>query len=108
MDARCEDEKQKVSSTSLVVNFLSVFIYRCLYCQISWTRALRQIVINCYKYHGREDLLPTFSEEDEAKTIVNNVASQSIVTSVLKFNPKSSSIEARNSPDAQEQQLTQV
>lgn len=83
-----------------------------MYYQISWTRALRQIVINCYKYHGREDLLPTFSEEDEAKTIVNNVASQSIVTSVLKFNPKAASIEARNSPDAQEQQqqqqLTQV
>lgn len=76
--------------------------------QISWTRALRQIVINCYKYHGREDLLPTFNEEDEGKPIVNNVASQSIVTSVLKFNPKSSNIDTRNSPDAQEQQLTQV
>lgn len=43
MDARTEDEKQK----------------------ISWTHALRKIVINCYKYHGREDLLPAFSEEDE-------------------------------------------
>ncbi|CAG9796281.1 unnamed protein product [Diatraea saccharalis] len=43
MDARSEDEKQKMS----------------------WTHALRQIVINCYKYHGREDLLPAFTEEDE-------------------------------------------
>lgn len=43
MDARSEEEKQK----------------------ISWTHALRKIVINCYKYHGREDLLPAFSEEDE-------------------------------------------
>lgn len=43
MDARSEDEKQK----------------------ISWTHALRQIVVNCYKYHGREDLLPAFTEEDE-------------------------------------------
>lgn len=43
MDARSEEEKHK----------------------ISWTHALRQIVINCYKYHGREDLLPAFSEEDE-------------------------------------------
>ncbi|XP_063242799.1 DNA-binding protein Ewg-like isoform X4 [Bacillus rossius redtenbacheri] len=43
MDARTEEEKQK----------------------ISWTHALRQIVINCYKYHGREDLLPAFSEDDE-------------------------------------------
>lgn len=43
MDARTEEEKQK----------------------ISWTHALRKIVINCYKYHGREDLLPAFTEEDE-------------------------------------------
>lgn len=43
MDARTEDEKQKMS----------------------WTHALRQIVINCYKYHGREDLLPAFNEDDD-------------------------------------------
>nr|CAD7257233.1 unnamed protein product [Timema shepardi] len=43
MDARSEDEKQK----------------------ISWTHALRQIVINCYKYHGREDLLPAFSDDED-------------------------------------------
>ncbi|KAJ8670400.1 hypothetical protein QAD02_001659 [Eretmocerus hayati] len=48
MDARSEDEKQK----------------------ISWTHALRQIVINCYKFHGREDLLPAFSEEDDKSTII--------------------------------------
>ncbi|XP_034837453.1 DNA-binding protein Ewg isoform X4 [Maniola hyperantus] len=45
MDARSEDEKQKMS----------------------WTHALRQIVINCYKYHGREDLLPAFNEEEDDK-----------------------------------------
>ncbi|XP_063616438.1 DNA-binding protein Ewg [Cydia splendana] len=45
MDARSEDEKQKMS----------------------WTHALRQIVINCYKYHGREDLLPAFTEDDDQK-----------------------------------------
>ncbi|XP_046661071.1 LOW QUALITY PROTEIN: DNA-binding protein P3A2-like [Homalodisca vitripennis] len=43
MDARPEEEKQK----------------------ISWTHALRQIVINCYKYHGREDLLPAFTDDDD-------------------------------------------
>lgn len=47
--------------------------------QISWTHALRQIVINCYKYHGREDLLPAFTEEDEkanaAATANANVSS---------------------------------
>lgn len=34
---------------------------------MSWTHALRQIVINCYKYHGREDLLPAFTEDDDDK-----------------------------------------
>ncbi|KAL3290244.1 hypothetical protein HHI36_023597 [Cryptolaemus montrouzieri] len=57
MDARSENEKQK----------------------ISWTHALRQIVINCYKFHGREDLLPAFTEEDEkanaAATANANVSS---------------------------------
>ena len=33
--------------------------------QVSWTHALRQIVINCYKFHGREDLLPAFSDDDD-------------------------------------------
>jgi hypothetical protein len=28
---------------------------------------LRQIVINCYKYHGREDLIPVFNEEEEKR-----------------------------------------
>ncbi|KAG8200029.1 hypothetical protein JTE90_001259 [Oedothorax gibbosus] len=37
--------------------------------KVSWTHALRQIVINCYKYHGREDLLPAFTnDEDKEKT----------------------------------------
>lgn len=35
---------------------------------MSWTHALRQIVINCYKYHGREDLLPAFSEDSAEET----------------------------------------
>uniref|UniRef100_A0A1A9ZWX0 Nuclear respiratory factor 1 NLS/DNA-binding dimerisation domain-containing protein n=1 Tax=Glossina pallidipes TaxID=7398 RepID=A0A1A9ZWX0_GLOPL len=51
MDARSEDDKQK----------------------ISWTHALRKIVINCYKYHGREDLLPTFAdEEDKINNMISN------------------------------------
>ncbi|XP_041350200.1 DNA-binding protein P3A2-like [Gigantopelta aegis] len=39
-DARTEEEKKNVS----------------------WTEALRTIVKNCYKHHGREDLLHVFSE----------------------------------------------
>ncbi|KAF2899030.1 hypothetical protein ILUMI_07148 [Ignelater luminosus] len=52
IDPRTEDEKQKVS----------------------WTSVLRQIVINCYKYHGREDLLIEMIEEgrnDTATTTTN-------------------------------------
>jgi nuclear respiratory factor 1 len=30
---------------------------------VSWTEALRTIVKNCYKHHGREDLLHVFSDE---------------------------------------------
>merc|ERR1719480_422828 len=37
--------------------------------QLSWTHALRDIVTNCYKFHGREDLLPRFTEEEEVKRI---------------------------------------
>lgn len=30
-------------------------------------------MINCYKYHGREDLLPTFADEEDK---INNMISQ--------------------------------
>ena len=64
MDARTEEEKQK----------------------ISWTHALRKIVINCYKYHGREDLLPAFSEEDEkANAIATANANVSIHKNILSL-----------------------
>ncbi|KAF6199292.1 hypothetical protein GE061_007318 [Apolygus lucorum] len=50
IDARCEDDKQR----------------------ISWTHALRQIVINCYKFHGRDDLLPSIPDDDEDKHQIHN------------------------------------
>ncbi|KAK9504023.1 hypothetical protein O3M35_010466 [Rhynocoris fuscipes] len=80
MDARSEDDKQK----------------------ISWTHALRQIVINCYKFHGREDLLPAFSEEDEEKSPPTSVG-------VLKFHSsqKTSPESPGQSPIEQQQVTTQ-
>lgn len=39
--------------------------------KISWTHALRQIVANCYEYHGRQDLLPTSSDDDDNKNKTN-------------------------------------
>ncbi|XP_077497241.1 nuclear respiratory factor 1-like isoform X2 [Amblyomma americanum] len=52
-DARSEEDKQKG--------------WGGLAQQVSWTHALRQIVINCYRFHGREDLLPAFEEDDKEK-----------------------------------------
>lgn len=47
-DARSDDEKHK----------------------ISWTHALRQIVLNCYTFHGRQDLLPA-DDDDKNKSNSN-------------------------------------
>ncbi|KAK2575596.1 hypothetical protein KPH14_011305 [Odynerus spinipes] len=77
MDARSEDEKQK----------------------ISWTHALRQIVINCYKFHGREDLLPAFSEEDDKSTVL---LQQSIPHS--SSHPSHSSNQGQGGQSQQQQQ----
>lgn len=48
--------------------------------RISWTTTLRQIVINCYKFHGRDDLLPTFRENEEA-TKEQELSGRKIITS---------------------------
>lgn len=77
MDARPEDDKHKVSCWFVFV-FAQSIRFRSLNWilthfrtatsqdpQISWTHALRKIVVNCYKFHGREDLLPAFTEDDE-------------------------------------------
>lgn len=63
--------------------FFNKFLFiSCCQFQISWTHALRKIVINCYKFHGREDLLPAFSEEDEKAnqlaTLNSSVASSHV------------------------------
>lgn len=51
--------------------------------QVSWTHALRQIVINCYKYHGREDLLPAFSNEDDKEKTKAVIQAQSSAIETL-------------------------
>ncbi|CAG5125586.1 unnamed protein product [Candidula unifasciata] len=37
--------------------------------RVSWTEALRTIVKECYKHHGREDLLHVFSDEVSAPSV---------------------------------------
>ncbi|XP_018350063.1 PREDICTED: DNA-binding protein P3A2 isoform X5 [Trachymyrmex septentrionalis] len=84
MDARTEDEKQK-----------------CNPLQISWTHALRQIVINCYKYHGREDLLPAFSEDDEkSNTLIQQATPHS------SSHPSSSQTQNGGGQSQQQQTMT--
>lgn len=36
--------------------------------KVSWTQALRTIVKNCYKQHGREDLLYAFEDQQITTT----------------------------------------
>lgn len=79
MDARSEDEKQK----------------------ISWTHALRQIVINCYKFHGREDLLPAFSEEDDKSTVLLQQT-----TPHSSSHPSHSSSQGQSGQSQQQQTMT--
>ena len=76
MDARKNDEKQKVGIKLSMVQMILILHYivgkgqiskntLCLFLfKVSWTHALRQIVTNCYEYHCRQDLLPIFSEAD--------------------------------------------
>lgn len=41
--------------------------------KVPWTTALRQIVKNCYKYHGRDDLLHCFPSENSQADRMNLV-----------------------------------
>lgn len=66
-DARSDDEKLK----------------------ISWTHALRQIVSNCYEYHGRQDLLPASTDDDDKNKTDSNgnllVGNSSNIANVLPY-----------------------
>ncbi|XP_068627041.1 DNA-binding protein Ewg [Battus philenor] len=89
MDARSEDEKQKMS----------------------WTHALRQIVINCYKYHGREDLLPAFTEDDDkpqtqpmsqyAPAVLQTITNPDGTVSLIQVDPGNSIITLPDGTTAQ-------
>jgi len=92
MDARNDEEKSK---------------------QISWTHALREIVINCYKYHGRDDLLPKFSEEEDLKrvqqvsnygpTVVQTISNPDGTVSIIHVDPNNPVITLPDGTTAQVQ-----
>ncbi|XP_063782800.1 nuclear respiratory factor 1 isoform X2 [Pseudophryne corroboree] len=55
--------------------------------RVSWTQALRTIVKNCYKQHGREDLLYAFEDQQThhvttAHSIAHLVPSQTVVQTI--------------------------
>lgn len=59
--------------------------------KISWTHALRQIVSNCYEYHGRQDLLPTSSDDDDNKN-----KNQNTVSANNNYQPNNNSNNSQN------------
>lgn len=61
--------------------------------QVSWTQALRTIVKNCYKQHGREDLLYAF--EDQITTQVATTTTHSIAHLV----PSQTVVQTISNPD---------
>lgn len=100
-DVRSEEEKQKVS----------------------WTHALRQIVTNCYKYHGREDLLPVFIEEEEkqpktlytqpltahyAPTMVQTINNPDGTLSIIHVDPTSTVVTLSDGTQAQVRAVSAV
>lgn len=73
-DVRTEDQKQRVS----------------------WTQALRTIVKNCYKQHGREDLLYAF--EDQQVT-PQQVAVAAATHSIAHLVPSQTVVQTISNPD---------
>ncbi|KAI4803067.1 hypothetical protein KUCAC02_006625 [Chaenocephalus aceratus] len=47
--------------------------------RVSWTQALRTIVKNCYKQHGREDLLYAFEDHTVVQTVNNPDGTVSLI-----------------------------
>ncbi|XP_057709899.1 nuclear respiratory factor 1 isoform X1 [Corythoichthys intestinalis] len=65
--------------------------------RVSWTQALRTIVKNCYKQHGREDLLYAFEDQQVTTTTTQHhlAAAQSIAHLV----PSQTVVQTINNPD---------
>ena len=65
------------SKSWILCNITTYFTFVCIinvaviadlfFRQVSWTHALRTIVLDCYRHHGRDDLLPEFHETDQSQ-----------------------------------------
>ncbi|MGH0125718.1 UNVERIFIED_CONTAM: hypothetical protein FKN15_027313 [Acipenser sinensis] len=63
--------------------------------QVSWTQALRTIVKNCYKQHGREDLLYAFDDQQPQQQHIVTSAMHSIAHLV----PSQTVVQTISNPD---------
>ncbi|XP_030632471.1 nuclear respiratory factor 1 isoform X2 [Chanos chanos] len=63
--------------------------------RVSWTQALRTIVKNCYKQHGREDLLYAFEDQQVTQQQVATAATHSIAHLV----PSQTVVQTISNPD---------
>ncbi|CAK6961381.1 nuclear respiratory factor 1 isoform X4 [Scomber scombrus] len=65
--------------------------------RVSWTQALRTIVKNCYKQHGREDLLYAF--EDQITTTTTTQHHLTTAQSIAHLVPSQTVVQTINNPD---------
>ncbi|XP_049423111.1 nuclear respiratory factor 1 isoform X2 [Epinephelus fuscoguttatus] len=65
--------------------------------RVSWTQALRTIVKNCYKQHGREDLLYAF--EDQVTTTTTTQHHLTTAQSIAHLVPSQTVVQTINNPD---------
>ncbi|XP_018602542.1 nuclear respiratory factor 1 isoform X1 [Scleropages formosus] len=63
--------------------------------QVSWTQALRTIVKNCYKQHGREDLLYAFEDQQVAQPHV----APSVAHGIAHLVPSQTVVQTISNPD---------
>lgn len=68
------------------------------YLQVSWTQALRTIVKNCYKQHGREDLLYAF-EDQQVPTTATTQHHLTAAPSIAHLVPSQTVVQTINNPD---------
>lgn len=66
--------------------------------RVSWTQALRTIVKNCYKQHGREDLLYAF-EDQQTTTPTTTHAHLAAAQSIAHLVPSQTVVQTINNPD---------
>ncbi|XP_036978128.1 nuclear respiratory factor 1 isoform X3 [Acanthopagrus latus] len=66
--------------------------------RVSWTQALRTIVKNCYKQHGREDLLYAF-EDQQVTTVPTTQHHLTTAQSIAHLVPSQTVVQTINNPD---------